>query len=125
MTAVSDLIKSARAQVDNVDAGTFARRLREAVVVDLREPAELEASGMIPGAIHIPRGMLEFRADATSSYYNDALAPEKPVLLYCASGGRSALAGAALKSLGYCNVGHLDGGFNAWKEAGLEIAPAP
>ncbi len=91
----------------------------EAVLVDLREPEEREKNGAIPGAVHAPRGMLEFWADPSSPYHRDEFDPNKKVILHCASGGRSALAAATLKDMGYENAAHLEGGFGAWKEAGL------
>jgi rhodanese-related sulfurtransferase len=95
-----------------------------AVVVDLRESEELAATGKIPGSLHVPRGMLEFRADPTSPYHLPELDPAKRVILHCASGGRSALAAATLQDMGYDNVAHLDGGMNAWTEAGGATEPA-
>ena len=88
------------------------------ILVDIRDAPELEAAGRIPGSIHIPRGMLEFRADPATPYHQAPLDPARRVILHCASGGRSALAAVALKEMGYERVAHLDGGFNAWKEAG-------
>ena len=73
----------------------------DVVVVDVRDAPELATGGKIKGAVHVPRGMLEFRADPESPYHNPALRKEKTVVLYCASGGRSALAGKTLQELGY------------------------
>jgi rhodanese-related sulfurtransferase len=93
----------------------------EPVLVDLREPEECQ-TGAIPGAIHAPRGMLEFYADPTSAYHRPEFDPERRTILYCASGGRSALATEALQALGYTRIAHLDGGLKAWREAGLQVA---
>ena len=90
----------------------------DAVLVDLRESEETAAL-RIPGAVHVPRGMLEFRADPSSPYYDERLAPSKRVILHCAGGGRSALAARALTELGYENVAHVDGGIAKWREEGL------
>jgi rhodanese-related sulfurtransferase len=90
------------------------------LLVDLREPGECE-TGTIPGAIQAPRGMLEFFADPTSAYHRSEFDPGRRTVLYCASGGRSALAAAALQALGYTQVAHLDGGLKAWREAGLTV----
>lgn len=118
----AQLVQEARAAIDNltpdqvqaeVDAG-------KAVLVDIRDSAEL-STGVIPGAVHAPRGMLEFHADPTSPLHKAELDPAKRVILHCASGGRSALAGQTLKTLGYQNVGHLDGGFKAWQAAGKPV----
>lgn len=110
------LVAEARQSVENLTVEEFAARIEAggAVVVDLREAAERIDNGWIPGSVHAPRGMLEFHADPTSPYHLDALEPSRPVLLYCASGGRSALAAIALRTLGYDDVAHLDGGFKAW-----------
>jgi rhodanese-related sulfurtransferase len=70
---------------------------------------------------HIGVGMLEFRADPTSPYHQDGFDPHRRIILHCATGGRSALAAAALQDMGYQNVAHLDGGFKAWTEAGRPI----
>ena len=88
------------------------------VLVDLREAAERQQSGQVPGAVHIPRGFLEFQVDPDSPMHNPAVTPDRRVLLFCASGGRSALAAKTLKDMGYPNVAHIAGGFAAWKEAG-------
>ena len=88
-----------------------------ALVVDVRDAGEVEKSGKIAGAVHVPRGMLEFRADPDTPYYDDNFTKGKPVILYCASGGRAALSGQALKELGYDEVYNL-GGFGDWAEAG-------
>lgn len=125
-SSAADLVAAARSEISNLDTEQFAKELDQgdAVAVDLREAAELVDTGIIPGAIHIPRGMLEFRADPGSPYADDRLDPDRPVLLYCASGGRSALAGATLAAMGYTNVSHLTGGFKSWAEDGRPTQPA-
>lgn len=125
-SSAADLVAAAKASIQNLDPEQFAKEVDEpgAVLVDLREPAELVDTGVIPGAIHIPRGMLEFRADPTSPYSDERLHPERRVLLYCASGGRSALAAATLAQMGYDNVAHLAGGFKSWTEDGRPTQPA-
>lgn len=119
------MVAEAKGRVENLDVETVRTELDsgEAVLVDIRDAPELESSGRIPGSIHVPRGMLEFRADPSSPYHQEALDPAKRVILHCASGGRSALAAATLKDMGYERVAHLDGGFNAWKEAGAPTEP--
>lgn len=115
----SELVAEAKAKVENLTPDQVEAELQsgDAVLVDLREPEEV-AAAKIPGSVHIPRGMLEFRADPTSPYSEPALDPSKRVILHCASGGRSALGALALQQLGYENVAHMDGGIGAWKEAG-------
>ena len=121
-TTAADLVSQAKAQVENLTPEQVAKELADgAVLVDLREPGELANDGIIEGAIHAPRGMLEFWADPSSPYHRPELNPERRTILYCASGGRSALAAAALGQLGYTNVAHLDGGARAWIQAGLPV----
>lgn len=116
----ADLVAKAKAEVENLTPAQVAdERDNGAVVVDLREPAELAADGMIEGAIHAPRGMLEFWADPSSPYHRPELDPARRTVLYCASGGRSALAARALAELGYRDVAHLDGGIKGWIQAGF------
>jgi rhodanese-related sulfurtransferase len=92
----------------------------ELLVVDVREPDEFE-KGHIPSAVDIPRGWLEFRADPTCPAYDERIASDKPLLVYCAIGGRSALATAALQELEYANVTNLEHGFEGWKRAGYPV----
>jgi rhodanese-related sulfurtransferase len=116
----SDLVGEAKSKIENLDADAVEAELAsgDAVLVDIREAEELTSGGRIPGSVHVPRGMLEFRADTTSPYHQEPLDPSKRVILHCASGGRSALAAATLQEMGYDRIAHLDGGMNAWKEAG-------
>ncbi|MFO0996413.1 MAG: rhodanese-like domain-containing protein [Alphaproteobacteria bacterium] len=88
------------------------------VFVDLRDIRELQRDGMIPGAFHAPRGMLEFWVDPDSPYHKEIFASGKEFLFYCASGWRSALATAAVQRMGLAPVAHIEGGFTAWREAG-------
>ncbi|ABP35069.1 rhodanese-like domain-containing protein [Polynucleobacter asymbioticus] len=90
-----------------------------AVFVDIRDVRELEREGMIPNALHAPRGMLEFWVDPDSPYYKPIFGEGKRLILYCASAWRSALATEILQKMGVPNVCHLAGGFNAWKKASL------
>jgi rhodanese-related sulfurtransferase len=116
---VSDLVAEAKARIANLSVDQTAAALAGgALAVDLREPEERARDGAIPGAVHVPRGMLEFYADPSSAYHRPELTPDRRIVLYCAGGGRSALATVALQTLGYTNVAHLDGGIKAWKQAG-------
>jgi rhodanese-related sulfurtransferase len=90
------------------------------LVVDVRDAAEVENSGKIAGAINVSRGMLEFRADPESPYHDKAFARDKTVIVYCASGGRSALGSKVLKDMGYVKVFNL-GAFKDWAESGGAI----
>jgi rhodanese-related sulfurtransferase len=87
------------------------------LVVDVRDAPEVEKSGKVAGAVHVSRGMLEFHADPESAYHDKNFAREKTLILYCASGGRSALAGKVLKDMGYGEVYNL-GAFKDWAESG-------
>jgi rhodanese-related sulfurtransferase len=90
------------------------------LVVDVRDTAEVEKSGKVAGAVHVSRGMLEFRADPASPYHAKSFDKGKSVILYCASGGRSALSGKALKDLGNDKVYNL-GAFKDWAESGAPV----
>ena len=116
-----DMVAEAKTRIQNLSPQDIAaeREGGDVLLVDLRDGEERRQQGVIPGAVHVPRGMLEFRADPTSPYHNPAFAPDKRVILHCASGGRSALAADTLQRMGYTDVAHLDGGFGAWKEQGL------
>ena len=87
------------------------------VFVDIRDKLEVERSGMIKGAVHAPRGHLEFHAEPESPIHVPALSSGKRIVLYCASGGRSTLAAKTLIDMGVPNVCHVAGGFNAWAQA--------
>jgi rhodanese-related sulfurtransferase len=93
--------------------------------VDIRDVRELEHEGVIPGAIHAPRGMLEFWVDPDSPYHRDVFAQDKEYVFFCAAGWRSALATKTLMDMGMERVAHLGGGFSAWKEAGAPVTPKP
>jgi rhodanese-related sulfurtransferase len=124
------LIEQAAAAVTFLSPQQFATEADDprTVVVDVREADERVASGSIAHAIHVPRGVLEFRADPTNAGHDPRLRPDACLLLYCSDGARSALAGAALRTLGYTNVAHLQGGLIAWNAARLPLVgrmPSP
>lgn len=118
---VKELLEAANAVVPRIGAEEARKLMREAnaLVVDVRDAPELKASGKIKGALNVSRGMLEFRADPDSPYHDKAFSKERPIILYCASGGRASLAGKVLKDFGYANV-HTLGGFKDWVESGGE-----
>ncbi len=91
------------------------------LLVDLRELQERVDLGTIPGAKHVPRGMLEFWADPKSPYFRDWFAENRRTVVFCAGGGRSALAALALKEMGFKDVAHLDVGFTGWEKAGEPV----
>lgn len=117
------MVADAKARVENLSPDQVSDELArgDAVLVDLRDSDERHQNGVLAGAVHVPRGMLEFRADPLSPYHNEALQPSKRIILHCASGGRSALGARTLSAMGYQNVAHLDGGLKAWKEQGKPV----
>jgi rhodanese-related sulfurtransferase len=119
------MLAEAEAEVPRISPDEAKGLLGRADVLflDVREPAEVAASGKIPGAVAVPRGLVEFRADSASPMHDAAFDPAKTVIAYCASGGRSALVGKTLKDMGYSNVRNL-GGFKGWLEAGGEVEKA-
>lgn len=102
-----------------VEANLLARA---ATLVDIRESEELVEHGWIAGSIHVPRGLLESRADPASPMHRPELDPQRPTIVYCSVGDRSALAGATLEMLGYLDVAELHGGIAAWKQANAPVA---
>ncbi len=97
----------------------------DTVFVDIRDPRELERDGMVEGAFHAPRGMLEFWADPESPYHKEVFASGKRLVLYCASAWRSALSADTLTQMGVPRVAHIEGGFTAWKKAEGPVGEKP
>jgi rhodanese-related sulfurtransferase len=117
--SAKDLVEAANAVVPRITLEQAQELIARGntLVVDVRDAPEVEQSGKVAGAVHVPRGMLEFRADPESPYHDQNFAKDKTVIVYCASGGRSALSGQALKELGYAEVYNL-GAFKDWAEGG-------
>jgi hypothetical protein len=118
------LVEEARTRIETLSAEVARGLLDDPGVqfVDLRDVRELERDGMIPGAFHAPRGMLEFWVDPGSPYFKAVFGSGRRFVFYCASGWRSALATAAVQDMGLEPVCHIDGGFNGWKAAGGPVA---
>lgn len=118
-----DLIAQALATIETLPLHQAQQLLDEGntVFIDIRDVRELEREGMIPGAFHAPRGMLEFWVDPDSPYYKPIFGEGKRLVLYCASAWRSALATEQLQKMGIPGVCHLEGGFTAWKKAELPV----
>ncbi len=118
-TSVKRLIEAASAAVPKITPAQAREMIAggNALVVDVRDAPELEKSGKIAGAVHHSRGMLEFRADPASPFYDRNFTEDKIIILYCASGGRAALAGKALKDMGYSQVYNV-GAFKDWADNG-------
>ncbi|MPR09711.1 rhodanese-like domain-containing protein [Microvirga tunisiensis] len=122
---VKDLLAEANSTVPKLSPTEAAEKMRagDVLVVDVRDPTEVQQSGRIKGAVNVSRGMLEFRADPESQYHNPVFQKDKTILLHCASGGRSALAGKTLQDMGYTSVFNI-GGFKDLTEAGIDTEPA-
>ena len=125
MSTAKEMVARAKERVPDITPEELRGKLGggDLLVVDVRDPGEVAQSGRLKGAVNVSRGMLEFKADPESPYHDPAFAKDRTVVVYCASGGRAALAGAALKDLGYREVVNL-GGFKDAAEAGLETEPA-
>lgn len=124
-TSVKDMLAAANAVVPSITPAQAKTLMASgnAVVVDLRDAPEVEKTGKIAGAINVSRGMLEFRADADTPYHDKNFTKDNVLILYCASGGRSALGGKVLKDMGYAQVYNL-GAFKDWVAAGGAIDKA-
>ena len=122
--SATDLVKAAKQQIENLTAAQVKEEMDNGnvTIIDIRESEELKQNGTIPGSVHAPRGMLEFYADPSLPYHKPEFNKDNRIILHCASGGRSALAATTLKEMGYQNIGHLDGGLKAWKEAGMPVS---
>ena len=120
---VSELIAAARSLIDQISVHEAAelQRLEAAILIDLRDVRELQQQGTVPGAFHAPRGMLEFWADPDSPYHKPVFRTDKKLVLFCASGLRSALAVRTLQEMGMDNVLDMEGGFTEWKMQDLRV----
>lgn len=118
-----DLVNYAKSGIENLTPEKASENLAstDVVLIDVRE-AEEYRQGYIPGAINAPRGMIEFYADPTLPYHKPQFKKDKRLILYCATGGRSALAVRTLEGMGYNNIAHIEGGFKAWQAANLPIS---
>lgn len=118
---VKDYMDAANAVVERVDGETAQKLVAEgALLLDVRDAPELEKAGRAYGSHHIPRGMLEFRADSSTPFHDPQLRKDRVIVIHCASGGRAALAGKVLKDMGYDLVYNL-GGLKDWAEAGGSV----
>ena len=124
-TTVKQMLSEANASVPKLSPSDAQQKMNTegVLVLDVRDPSEIEKTGKIKGAVNVSRGMLEFRADPESQYHIPAFQTDKTVLVYCGSGGRAALAGKTLQEMGYRSVFNV-GGFKELAEAGLEIESA-
>jgi rhodanese-related sulfurtransferase len=122
MKTAMDFVTAAKARITEIDVPQCLAELANAeLVLDVREPDEY-SQGHLPGAVNVPRGLLEFKLSADTTLSRRDL----QVLLYCKTGGRAALSAATLQDMGYLHVKSVAGGFDAWANAGLPVAcPAP
>lgn len=124
-TTAKDMVAKAKEAVPSISPADARAMIGnpDVLFVDVRDPSEVEKSGKLKGAVNVSRGMLEFRADPESPSHDKNFGKDKTVVVYCASGGRSALSGLALQQLGYTKVCNL-GAFKDAAEAGLPTEPA-
>lgn len=120
---VGQMVDEAKTRIESLTLAELQDELRqgESQVLDIRDVRERRKLGWIPGSIHVPRGMLEFWLDPTSPYYQGKVDPERRIVVYCAGGGRSALAADVLREMGFPSVAHFEPGFNGWAAAGLPV----
>ncbi len=120
---VKALVAEASAGIETLtlDEATALHGDADVVFIDLRDVRELWREGKVAGAVHVPRGMLEFWIDPASPYHKPIFAEDKRFVLYCGSGWRSALATKVAQDMGLAPVCHIDGGYTAWKNAGLPV----
>ena len=113
------MLAEANAVIDTISVQDLPYHLddKDALLVDVRDGSEREKSGAIPNSIHVSRGLLEFQSDPESPLYNAEMRPDRKLILYCGTGGRSALAAKTLKDMGYGDVASLAGGYAAWSKA--------
>ena len=117
-------VNEKKAGIENLSIDDLVREIEAddgLLLIDLRELQERVDLGTIPGAKHVPRGMLEFWADPASPYYRDYFQEDRRTVVFCAGGGRSVYAVLALADMGFSNVAHVEEGFRGWQEAGREI----
>jgi len=113
------LLAEANAVIETVSVQDLPYHLEdpEVILADVRDTVERERDGVIPGSVHLPRGLLEFQADPESPVHVSEMRPERRIILYCGTGGRSALAAKTLQDMGYADVASLAGGYQAWRAA--------
>ncbi len=121
------LLANAEAAIDSVTAeqAIADSKQPDVVIVDIRDPREIEREGRIPNSLHAPRGMLEFWVDPESPYFKPIFGEDKTFIIQCASGWRSALSTETLQRMGLKPVKNLKGGFTAWKAAGGPVEKLP
>ena len=124
-TSSKSLVEAAKRQIEEIPAAEAVKMAGrdDVVLVDIRDPRELERDGKVPGAFHMTRGMLEFWIDPESVYFKPIFGEDKKFVFFCAGGMRSALATKTAQDMGLKPAAHILGGFKAWKEAGGPVEP--
>jgi rhodanese-related sulfurtransferase len=124
-TSSADLVNDAKTRISNLSIAEVQQSLEHdnALLIDIRDVRERARLGTIPSAQHVARGLLEFWADPESHHYRDFFGDDRPIILFCAGGGRSALAADVLQRMGYPSVAHLECGFDGWQQAGQPVEP--
>lgn len=122
---IDELLAAAREDIDRVSPrGAAAEMEVGALLVDIRSESQRAADGIVPGAAYHPRNVLEWRMDPASGYDDPAVGGvERRVIVMCDLGYASSLAAAALREIGFARAADLDGGFQAWRDAGLPVEP--
>ncbi len=121
---IFDAVDAAKTEIENMSVERLSKELNsgsDILLADIRELQERVDLGTIPRSKHVPRGMLEFWADPASPYFRDWFRQDRRTILFCAGGGRSALAAKALQDMGFTDVAHLEPGFGGWQESGEPI----
>jgi len=124
--SVKSMVEAAKREIEEIEPADAVQLhgLADVVLVDLRDPRELDREGRVPGAFRMTRGMLEFWIDPESEYYKPIFAEDKKFVFFCAGGLRSALAARTAQDMGLKPVAHVIGGFRGWKDAGGPVEPA-
>ena len=124
ITSSSELVNKALGEIKTISTEEAHTMMKDGKsnLIDIRDVRELQNEGKVEGAIHIPRGMLEFWLDPESIYFKEGkLDLDKEMVLFCAGGLRSALAAKTLKDMGFDKVSHIDGGFGSIKQSKFKI----
>jgi len=118
--SVKSMVEAAKREIEEIEAAAAVKLFGrdDVVLVDLRDPREMERDGKVPGAFRVTRGMLEFWIDPESPYYKEKFGEDKKFVFFCAAGAHSALAAQTAQRMGLKPVAHIGGGFGAWRNAG-------
>jgi rhodanese-related sulfurtransferase len=122
---IEELLSEVRRRIDRVSPDEAAAEVREgALIVDIRSESQRIADGVVPGSVYHPRNVLEWRLDPSSGHDDPAVGGvERRVIVMCDAGYASSLAAATLREIGFARAADLDGGFQAWRGAGLPVEP--